>query len=333
MRIAIAEAHGLVRDVMRGAGHDGLEATEIADHLIDCELRGLSFGGLARAVSVVERIHASPVPRRPMRVVRETPCSATIDGGDQVGYTVAAHATAIAIAKAGQQGIAVVGAHNTWYTGMFSWYLERITQAGLVGLAAGSGPQMVAPHGGTEGRFGTNPIAFGFPSAHGPVIWDIGTSEVMHGEVLLAARLGRPLMPGLAFDRAGRPTRNPVAAMNGAFTVWGGHKGSGLALAVQLLGMLSGAAADPPGISDVGFFLMALDPGLLTPASEFRRNVTDYTQAVRAARAADPDCPVRVPFDRSSQTRAQTLAAGAIEVPDEIVATLRDLADDRQALR
>lgn len=327
MRIAITEAHGLVRAAMRTTGYDECEATEIADHLTDCELRGLSFGGLARALSVAERIQSTAVPRQPIRIVRETPCSATVDGGDQVGYLVAARATDIAIAKAGTHGIAVVGARNTWYTGMFSWYLERITQAGLVGLAAGSGLQIVAPHGGSEGRFGTNPIAFGFPSEEGPVIWDAGTSAVMHGEVLLAARLGRQLRPGLAFDSQGRPTQDPLAALNGAFAVWGGHKGSGLALTVQLLGMMCGAAAAPEGISDVGFLLLVIDPGLLTSASDFRRRVTEYAHAIRATRPADPACPVRVPFDRSAQTRSEARARGTIDVADEVIAALRSLAN------
>jgi LDH2 family malate/lactate/ureidoglycolate dehydrogenase len=243
--LTVAQARSLATATMVATGYSAAEAEVIADHLLDCELRGLSFGGLARALSVVERIRATSTPVRAVRVIAETPVSATLDGGDQVGYLVGRRALDLAVDKALVHGIAVVAARNTWYTGMFSYYLERATQAGLAGMIAGSGPAVVAPHGGTQGRFGTNPIAFGFPSGRSPVIWDIGTSSVMYGEVALRARLGRPLDAGQAYDSAGAPTLDPAAALEGAFTVWGGHKGSGLAMVVQLLGMLSGASADP----------------------------------------------------------------------------------------
>ena len=117
---------------------------------------------------------------------------------------------------------------------------------GLVSLIASNASPWVAPHGATEGRFGTNPICVGFPSADEPVIWDIGTSAIMHAEVKLADALGQQLPEGVAFDAAGSPTRDPVAALEGAFAAWGGHKGSGLGIVVQLLGVLAGSPAIPP---------------------------------------------------------------------------------------
>jgi LDH2 family malate/lactate/ureidoglycolate dehydrogenase len=324
--VSIGEARSLVESCMAEVGHTPAEAAIIADHLIDCELRGLAFGGLARALSVVDRIRATPGQRRPITVERESPVSVTLDGGDQVGYLVARRATEMALEKARAHGLAVAGARNTWYTGMFSYYLEMLTAAGLAGMAAGSAAQFVAPHGGSEGRFGTNPIAFGLPAGEHPVIWDIGTSNVMHGEVVLSERLGRPLADGLAFDRDGHPTTDPAAALAGAFTVWGGHKGSGLAVVVQLLGMMSGASASPAGVSDVGFFLLAVDPELLTSGAEYRRRVADYAGSLRATRPLDPLHPVRAPFDRSAATRRATLARGRFEVAPEVLDGLARVA-------
>lgn len=171
MILTVAQARSLAIDAMMAVGHTADEADIIADHLVDCELRGLSFGGLPRALSIVERIRQTTMPREPIRVVRETTVSATLHGGDQVGYLVGRRATDIAIEKARTTGIAVVGAFETWYTGMYSYYLERVTKAGFAGLVAGSAPPRVAPHGGTEGRFGTNPIAIGIPTTGVPVIW------------------------------------------------------------------------------------------------------------------------------------------------------------------
>jgi LDH2 family malate/lactate/ureidoglycolate dehydrogenase len=318
MKLTVSEARELVDACMRAVGHDADEAATIADHLIDCELRGVSFGGLPRALSVIDQVRAMKSPRRPITTLHETPVSAMLDGGLQVGYLVGSRATGIAIDKARTNGIAVVGASKTWYTGMFSYYLERVVAAGFVGMVAGSGSFKVAPHGGTEGRYSTNPIAFGFPSTTTPVIWDIGTSSVMVGEVVLANRLGRPLDEGLAYDRDGNPTRDPAAALQGAFTVWGGHKGSGLAMSVQMLAMLGGQAVNAGNLEDCGFLIVVMDPGLLGPADDFKARVSEYAALMRATRPADPARPVRVPFDRSIAERERRLAADTIDVADPI---------------
>ena len=246
MRLTIEQARALVDRAMRAVGHDADDARLIADHLIDCELRGVTYGGLARAVSIAERVLRTGASHSPIRIVKETPVSASIDGGDRIGYVVAHRAMTIAIEKAVAAGIAVVGARNTWYTGMLSYYAEMAAAQGLVSLTASNASPWVTPHGGSEGRFGTNPICVGFPSADDPVIWDIGTSAIMHAEVVLAERLGKPLADGVAFDADGRPTRDPAAALDGAFAAWGGHKGSGLGVVVQLLGTLAGSPAIPP---------------------------------------------------------------------------------------
>lgn len=328
--LSIGDARRLVETAMGASGYNAEDSDIIADHLIDCELRGLSFGGLPRALSIIDRLNATPEANRPITLLRETPVSAAFDGGDQVGYLVGRKVTDTAIAKARTSGLAVVGANETWYTGMFSYYLERIVAEGFVGLVAGSGGQIVAPEGGTEGRYGTNPIAFGFPSDGAPIIWDIGTAGVMLGEVILKMRLGQTLEPGLAYDAEGAPTQDPGAALMGrAFSVWGGHKGSGLAMVVQLLGMLAGASAAPEGLRDCGLFMIVVDPALLTDAEDFRHRVTAYAESLRATRPLDPQQPVRVPFERSHKARADRTAGGVIAVQQTVHDALQAIAQGR----
>lgn len=327
MILTIDEATRLVQRCMIAAGHDRDEAAIIADHLIDCELRGLSFGGLPRALSVLERLRETGRSATPIRVVKESPVSAALDGADQIGYLVARRATDIALEKARQTGIAVVSADNTWYTGMFSYYLEMVTRAGFAGMIAGSGGQRVAPHGGTEPRWSTNPIAFGFPAEGTPVIWDIGTSAIMLGEAMLASRLGKPLPEGVAFDVDGHPTRDADAALAGAFAIWGGHKGSGLALSVSLLGMMSGAMGNAKGVRDCGYFMLVIDPALLTDADDYRRRVADFADRIRSTRPLDPERPVRVPFERSASERERRREANAIEVADVVFDALAKVAE------
>ena len=322
MRLTVAEARTLAEKVMGALGHDDAEARLIADHLIDCELRGLSYGGLPRALSIVERFERVGNVRRPIALLHETPVSARLDGGDNVGYLVGHRATTIAIDKAKASGIAVVGANETWYTGMLSYFAEMAAAEDLVTMSASNATAWVAPHGGSEGRFGTNPMCFGFPTGADPVIWDIGTSSIMHAEVLLAGRRGEALPEGIAFDADGRPTTDPAAALAGAFAAWGGHKGSGLGLVVQLLGAMAGSPALPPELAGFGFLIGAIKPDLMVPAEDYKAQVAEYAAAVRATRPLAGGPPVRMPFDRSAAERRRRLAEDAIEVDDAVHAWL-----------
>jgi LDH2 family malate/lactate/ureidoglycolate dehydrogenase len=321
MQITIAAARALLETVMARVGHTREDAALIADHLLDCELRGASYGGFSRALSIVERL-ARTDNRRPIAVERDTPAIARLDGGDQIGYVVAHRATRMAIEKATRAGLALVAAHNTWYTGMLSYYAEMAAAEGLVSMIASNASPWVAPHGATEGRFGTNPICFGFPAAGDPVIWDIGTSAIIHAEVTLHRRLGTPLPPHVAFDGTGLPTLDPAAALEGAFAPWGGHRGSGLAIVVHLLGMLAGSPVAPPELADFGFLVVVIDPAAVTSADEWKADVAAYAESVRAARPAPGGPAVRMPFDRSRDERRRRLEEGSLEVADVVYEAL-----------
>jgi delta1-piperideine-2-carboxylate reductase len=96
--------------------------------------------------------------------------SALVHGGENFGYLVAYKAMELAIARAKMHGVAVIGANSTsWYMGMLSYYAEWIAGHDLVSIVASNALPWVAPFSGTEGRFGTNPICYGFPIAHGEI--------------------------------------------------------------------------------------------------------------------------------------------------------------------
>jgi delta1-piperideine-2-carboxylate reductase len=331
MRMRVEEARSLAASVLMALDHTEEYARIIADHLIDCELRGLQYGGLPRLMSIVERLQRTGTPKKPVTVVHETPVSARLNGNDNLGYVVAYKATEIAIEKCRASGIAMVGGNDTWYTGMLSYFAEMAAAEGMVTMLASNASPWVAPHGATEGRFGTNPICFGFPSTGDPIIWDIGTSSIMHAEVVLAKRMGKQLAEGIAFDSAGKPTTDPEAALGGAFTPWGGHKGSGLAHVVQLLGVLGGSPILPPDLAEFGFVIVAMRPDLMMPEQEYREKVTAYAEAVRAARPVEGGGPVRMPFDRSAAERNRRRAADAIDVPDFVHEHLTKIANSRKA--
>ncbi|MDQ0819625.1 delta1-piperideine-2-carboxylate reductase [Arthrobacter sp. V4I6] len=329
MFVGLDAAREVGFNALRGLGLSEPEADVTVRHLLDCELRGLSFSGLARILSIGERLAAKPLGRDAIRITRQTPVSAQLDGGDRLGYVVAQQAVEIAIDKAAGIGLAVVGASNTWYTGMLSYYAEMITARGLVALIASNSTPWVAPFGGTEGRFGTNPFCLGFPSGSTPVVWDIGISEVIHAQAVLAQRLGHQLPPGVAYDANGQPTTDPAQALSGAFTAWGGHKGSGLGVSVQLLGMLAGSPVFPKPLEDFGFFVLAIQPDLLTPGDEFKAKVSEFSQTMRTTRRTDEEVPVRMPFERSAARRDAQRAAGGFDVDASVLEAVRTLAAQR----
>jgi delta1-piperideine-2-carboxylate reductase len=320
--LQIEETTQLVVKTMLRAGLDAHDAGIVAGHLIDCELRGAAYGGLSRAVTVAERL-ASCGPRAPLTVMEKSSISAMINGGNQPGYVVAHRATGIARDKALAHGVGLVGLHNTWLTGMLSYYMEMLTGAGLVGMAFASSQWRVAPLGSAEARFGANPMAFGFPTEGDPIIFDAGVSNMMVSDVVLHQRLGRPLPEGSGFGADGQPTTDPAELLRGVFSVWGGHRGSALGMVVQLLGFLANAEVVPPRDKDQCQLIVALDPRLLV--DDFESKASAYADHVRTARPLQAGTRPRLPFERSAATRRAALARGTLEVPGEVLAALAAL--------
>lgn len=210
VQVSVAEAIQLCVTAFQKAGYSTDDAEMITEHLVDAELRGSPNAGLARALSIVERLQNSCETRSSgkIEVVREGAAFARLDGHDAVGYLVAHRATKLAIEKAKAAGVAVVGANNFWYSGNLAYYAEMATKQDLVCILVSNTAPLVAPEGGFEARFGTNPICIGFPTSNRdrPVIWDIGTSNVMHAQIMRAHRLGIVLPEGAAYSKDGQPS-------------------------------------------------------------------------------------------------------------------------------
>lgn len=326
----LQDGRALALRALEAIGYTPQDSEIIANHLLDCELRGLSFSGLARILSIAERVKRTGLGHPPT-VVTDHHNAAAIDGGDSIGYLVSRFSMQVAIEKASATGLATIGANGTWYTGMLSYYGEMAADAGFVALIASNTAHWVAPAGGTAPAFGTNPICFAFPSTNGPVIWDIGTSNIIHAQAVLADREGAKLPRGSAFDSAGAPTVDPLEALAGAFTPWGGHKGAGLGLVVQMLGMLAGAPVQPDGLKDFGFFTILVDPALFGDPAEFQTKITRYAEFVRDSRPLADAAPVRMPFDRSRAERERRIKEGRIDVSPSIVDALARLVAEQKS--
>jgi len=307
LRLSIAEARDLAEGALRGIGYQTDEARIIADHVIDAALCGYEYSGLAKILNLPESEHFR-LPRRPINVLKETATSLAFDGGNNVGMLVLFHAAQATIKKAAAHGIALVSVTDAWMSGRSAYYVEMIANSGLVALHTAASSQLVAPPGGTRPILGTNPIAIAIPSSRGPIVLDMGTSAYMMTEVMLRERLGEALPEGVALGPHGEPTTDPGLARRGALLPFGGYKGFGLALMMQALGLLAGAATNNE--SEYGYLFIAFRPDLLGPAEVFQQRVTELIKAVKATPRQAHVTEIRIPSERAFRSRERLLRDG-----------------------
>jgi L-2-hydroxycarboxylate dehydrogenase (NAD+) len=319
VRLPVAEAREVAERTLQRAGFAADEARIVAEHMIDAALCGYEYSGLAKILNVIEAPRFKQ-PRRPISVLRETDISTLYDGGNNVGMLALYHATQGAIEKARARGIALVGITNSWMSGRSAHFVEMIAKADLVGIHTVSCSRLVAPLGGTKPILGTNPIAFGLPSAEGPIVFDMGTSAFMMTEVMLRERMGESLPEGVALDRDGQPTTDAKAARQGALLPFGGYKGFGLAFVMQALGLLAGSSLDLE--RDNGYLFIAFKPDLLVPLEQFRRELGELTARVKAVPRQQGVEEIRIPSERAFRSREKALREG-IEVDRAVLEALR----------
>ncbi len=267
IHMAVAEARAMGEAAMRGAGFDEDDARILTDHVLDAALCGYEYSGLPKLLNVVDYPEFK-LPRRPVSVVRETGATALLDGGNTTGMVAAYRAAEVTIERAQAHGLAIVCLGNTWMTGRSAYYCEMIARAGLVALHTVASPAGVAPFGGARPALGTNPIAFGFPTAGDPLIIDMGTSAFMATDLQFRARLGIPIPEGVALGPNGHSTTDANAARQGTLLPFGGaeggYKGFGLALAMDALGALTAGMRPAEAIS--GYMFIAFKPDLFVSA-------------------------------------------------------------------
>jgi len=310
IRLTVGEARQLGEATLRRIGYPADEAAIIAAQLIDNALCGYRFASLPRILAIAED-EKTGKPRTAVRVIRETQVSALLDGGNKVGYVAAWRGAEIAIAKAQANGVAIVGVHNSYYSGRNAYYVEHIVRAGLVAIHTASAKPHVLPPGGRAPALGTNPFSIGFPSADGPVIYDIGTASMMWGEVLLMARLGQPLPDGVGFGADGRPTRDARAVeQGGGVAAFGGHKGYGLSFAIQALGLLAGAALPRGDVQDYGFLFIAIDPAMMLP--DFPAQMAELVARIKATPRKPGVGEIRIPSERAFRERDRRRVEGIV---------------------
>ncbi len=337
MRVAVAPLRRLVSECFARAGCPADEAGRIALYLSKANLTGHDSHGVIRVPRYLEwleqgRVHAG----RHARLVLDTASLAVVDGQHGFGQTIGPEACAIGIEKARASGLALVAIRSSGHLGRIGDFAELAIEAGLVSLhfVNAYNSVLVAPFGSRARRFSTNPICIGVPTGDDrPFVLDFATSLVAEGKCLVAHQGGKPIPPDALVGPDGRLTGDtgvlygPSAGGGypdprkgpGAMRAFGEHKGSGLALACELLaGALGGSGinADPDGPFHNGMLSFYVDPRALGPAETFLEQVRRFVAWIRAAAPIDPEAGVLIPGDKERATAAERTANG-IPLPAE----------------
>ena len=320
LRITPEEATELGQRALEAAGYSGEDARITIDQLVDNSLCGYRFAGLPRVLAIATDVKTKQ-PRKPVGIVRETPVSALVDGGNNIGYVAAYRGAEIAIEKAKTSGMATVGVFNSYYSGRNAYFVEKIVRAGLVAFHSSAASPRVLPPGAAKPMLGTNPICFGFPSVPEPVVVDMGTASFMWGEVMLHAHLGEPLPEGVGFDEQGRPSTDGKAVLKGGVAPFGGHKGYGLSFAVQALGILAGSHLAHGNVRDYAFHFWAVDPEIMLPGGEFPKRMAEYVKQIKDTPKQPGVEEIRIPSERAFRERVMRRKQGIL-VDKKVVESL-----------
>ena len=270
-------------------------AETIADVLVHTNLKAVDSHCVLRVEHYIKRIkmggiNISPQISKSVRLYT----TSTIDDDNGFGHYIAKKVMQRAIEKAKDRRVGAVAVKNSSHCGALSYFVNQATEENLIGIATIHADKIVVPFDGAESFFGTNPIAFGFPvKEEEPLILDFATSTVALGKILNARETGESIPSGWGVDENGNDTNDPNAVV--ALTPFGGPKGYGLAMVVEIFTVLLTGAAFGPHISkmygdydknrELGHFFMVIDPAKFVAAETFKSRLD---QMIRKLREAPP---------------------------------------------
>lgn len=330
-KVEIPYFKGLITEALTNLGYSTSEADITSETLLYAELRG-NNQGIVKLLSGALKpdINASNIT-----IVRETAVSALIDGGRRIGMAVLETASDCAINKTKVSGMAVIGASNySSPTGAIGFWARKIAKAGYIGIVMSQCSELVAPFGSYEAIFGTNPIAIGIPTKEGklPIILDMATSAAANFSLVIAAREGKNISNDIAYNHYGKSTTDPYEAIHGCIRAFGGIKGSGLALMVELLaGALTGADMidKKKKGSSWGSLIIAIDPSLLGSTDEFLTRVDIMTNRVKHAKTLEDVSEVFLPGERGDRMETEAIYNGYLSISETNLADLINLGNKK----
>ena len=244
-RISIADATDLIFKALTASGASDAQAMPTAVSLVAAEAEGQIGHGFSRLEDYAAQVVSGKI-NRDAEITTSLPRPASILINADCGFAYPAIDAAISslVPVANEMGIAIAAVGNSHHCGALSLQVEKLAEAGLIGLMFTNAPKAIAPWGSHQPLFGTNPIAFGVPRKDmAPLVIDLSLSKVARGKVMNAKKQGKPIPEGWALDAMGQPTTDADAALAGTMLPIGDAKGAALALMVEILAApLTGSA-------------------------------------------------------------------------------------------
>lgn len=326
VRLTLDAVHTLAVQVLRTQGVSEAQAQAIATTITAAERDDCKAHGLFRLPGYVRSVRSGKVTPDAVPTVQElAPAIVHVDGHNGFAPLALHVGRTPLIDKARAQGIAALAVTRIYHFAALWPEVEALAEHGLVALAFTGAMSYVAPAGGSQPLYGTNPMAFAWPRAQRPpLVFDQASSASARGEIQLHRRDGKPLPAGWAIDAQGNPTTDPGAALDGAQLPFGGYKGAAIALMIELLaGALIGdvfsfeasALDNSDGGPPVGGeFLIAIDPGRCLRHGN-RQQQLDHAELLFTKILAQDG--TRLPSDRRYAARQRTPTQG-ITIPQTL---------------
>jgi ureidoglycolate dehydrogenase (NAD+) len=336
-RYAAAALYAYCVEALRQAGASAADAAVCAESLVAADLRGVHSHGTLRTGIYIDRLRAGSIdPGARLVPVHDLGAVVVADAQHGLGVAMAVRAMDLAVERARAHGVGVVGVRNGNHCGMLAHLVLRASRAGLIALAMSNADAQVAPWGARAKFMGTDPFAAALPSdTDCPLVLDFATSVVAHAKIKGAADRGETIPPDWAVDRDGRPTTDPHQALAGALLAFGGAKGSGLAILIEVLaGLLPGGRVGPEIVplyqrlhepQGAGHLFLVLRVDAFGPPQPFVRRVDETMDRIRALPAAAGVSRPMLPGEPERE-RERAYGRDGIPLPADAVAELHRTA-------
>lgn len=310
-RVPADELRALAVRILVTAGASRRDAEAVAASLVESNLLGHDSHGVRRLGPYLRDVHSGRIdPAAEPKTEAVRPGAVVVHGRRAFGQVAARRAVRELVGLAGTHGSCVATIRDCNHVGRLGEYVGALAERDLVGIAFGNADATVAPHGGRERRLGTNPLAWAVPRAHGaPVVMDWATSGVAEGKLAVARDRREPVPEGLVLDARGRVSTDPGDFYAGGVLLpFGGHKGYGLSVLIEIVGgLLSGTGIGimPDYRGGFGTVLLAFDISAFLPAQEFRERTEEFCRQLKETPLAEGHDEVLVPGELEERVRAE----------------------------
>ncbi|MCK9151492.1 L-sulfolactate dehydrogenase [Methanobacterium alcaliphilum] len=331
MKITAEQEKAIITKILTELDVDPEHAEIVAEVTLDADLKGFSSHGIGRFPQYIRGIKAGTInPRGDIEIENETVSTAIINGNHLFGHFVAYKGMDMAMEKARETGIGMVGIHDSNHFGVAGYYSDMAIMEDMIGIVTANTEPAVAPIGGKEPILGTNPIAIGIPSNKHYVSVDMATSASARGKLLEAVRRGEKIPENVALDADGRPTIDPHEALKGSILPFGAHKGYALAFMIEIMAGPLVKAAFGKGVTGTansevmctkGDLMIAIDPSKIGDLDFFKNQVDEFIGEVKSSEN------VFIPGDMEVLNVKNHWDQG-IEIDDELYHQFKDIAGD-----